>query len=81
MFKTIRGSIREFLIRSAQFVLGLDGVLHILEVVSAIEEGATRTAILTSVHACIFFVGVYFIGHDQSHHRDDEHHHHEESDA
>ena len=80
MFKTIRGSIREFLVKSAQFVLGLDGVLHVLEVVSAIEEGATRTAILPSVPACIFFVGVYFIGHDHTHHQED-HHHHEESDA
>ena len=78
MFKTIRESIREFLLRSAQFVLGLDGILHVLEVISAIEEGATRTAILTSVHACIFFIGVYFIGHDHTHHKED-HHHHEES--
>ena len=78
MFKTIRGSIREFLVRSSQFVLGLDGILHVLEVISAIEEGATRTAILTSVHACIFFIGVYFIGHDHTHHKED-HHHHEES--
>ena len=79
MFKTIRGSIREFLVRSSQFVLGLDGILHVLEVISAIEEGATRTAILTSIHACIFFIGVYFIGHDHTHHQED-HHHHEESD-
>ena len=79
MFKTIRGSIREFLVRSSQFVLGLDGILHVLEVISAIEEGATRTAILTSVHACIFFIGVYFLGHDHTHHQED-HHHHEESD-
>ena len=79
MFKTIRGSIREFLVRSSQFVLGLDGILHVLEVISAIEEGATRTAILTAVHACIFFIGVYFIGHDHTHHQED-HHHHEESD-
>ena len=79
MFKTIRGSIREFLVRSSQFVLGLDGILHVLEVISAIEEGATRTAILTTVHACIFFIGVYFIGHDHTHHQED-HHHHEESD-
>ena len=79
MFKTIRGSIREFLVRISQFVLGLDGILHVLEVISAIEEGATRTAILTSVHACIFFIGVYFIGHDHTHHQED-HHHHEESD-
>ena len=68
--------IREFLVRSAQLILGLDGVLHVLEVISAIEEGATRTAILTSIHACIFFLGVYFIGHDHSHHK--VHHHHDE---
>ena len=72
--------IRAFLVRSAQFILGLDGVLHVLEVISAIEEGATRTAILTSIHACIFFLGVYFIGHDHSHHKED-HHHDEEEDA
>jgi len=48
----------------------------VLEVISAIEEGATRTAILTSIHACIFFLGVYFIGHDHSHHKG--HHHHDE---
>lgn len=72
--------IREFLVRSAQLVLGLDGVLHVLEVISAIEEGATRTAILTSIHACIFFLGVYFIGHDHGHHKED-HHHDEEEDA
>ena len=72
--------IREFLVRSAQLILGLDGVLHVLEVISAIEEGATRTAILTSIHACIFFLGVYFIGHDHSHHKED-HHHDEEEDA
>ena len=79
MFKTIRGSIREFLVRSSQFVLGLDGILHVLEVISAIEEGATRTAILTGLHACFFFIGVYFIGHDHTHHKED--HHHEESGA
>ena len=76
MFKKIRA----FFVRSAQFVLGLDGVLHVLEVISAIEEGATRTAILTSIHACIFFLGVYFIGHDHSHHKED-YHHDEEEDA
>ena len=70
--------IRELLVRSSQFVLGFDAVLHVLEVVSAIEEGATRTAILTGLHACVFFIGVYFIGHDHTHHK--EGHHHEESD-
>ena len=70
--------IRELLVRFSQFVLGFDGVLHVLEVVSAIEEGATRTALLTGIHACVFFIGVYFIGHDHTHHK--EHHHHEESD-
>ena len=71
--------IRELLVRSSQFVLGFDGVLHVLEVVSAIDEEATRTAILTGLHACVFFIGVYFIGHDQTHHK--EHRHHEESDG
>ena len=70
--------IRELLVRFSQFILGFDGVLHVLEVVSAYEEGATRTAILTGLHACVFFIGVYFIGHDHTHHK--EGHHHEESD-
>ena len=70
---------RTGILRSVQFLLGLDGVLHIAEVISAIQEGATRTAILTGIHACIFFVGVYFIGHDQRHHQG--HHHGREGDS
>jgi hypothetical protein len=61
-------STRGYLTRAVQFFLGLDGVLHLLEVVSAVNEGAKITAILTSIHACIFFAGVYFVGHDHGHH-------------
>ena len=71
--------LRTGVLRSVQFLLGLDGVLHVAEVISAIQEGATRTAILTSIHACIFFAGVYFIGHDQKHHQG--HHHGREGDS
>ena len=71
--------LRTGVLRSVQFLLGLDGVLHIAEVISAIQEGATRTAILTGIHACIFFAGVYFIGHDQKHHHG--HHHGSEDDS
>jgi len=61
-------NIRKNLLRTAQIVLGLDGVLHLAEVVSAVYEEAWFTAILTSLHTAIFFVGVYFIGHDHTHH-------------
>lgn len=71
--------VRTGVLRSVQFLLGLDGVLHVAEVISAIQEDATRTAILTSIHACIFFAGVYFIGHDQKHHQG--HHHGREGDS
>lgn len=64
-------SFREGIVRSVQFFLGLDGVLHIAEVISAVNEGATTTAILTGLHACIFFMGVYFVGHDHTHHKDE----------
>ena len=61
--------LREGMVRSIQFFLGLDGILHVAEVISALNEGAAMTATLTGIHACIFFAGVYFVGHDHSHHR------------
>jgi len=65
--------IRELLVRSSQLVLGFDGVLHVIEVVSAIEEGATRTAILTGLHACVVSVAVYIYGHAHTHPQQDYH--------
>lgn len=63
--------IREMLTRVTQFFLGLDGVLHVAEVISAYREEAWLTFGLTSVHALIFFMAVYFIGHDHGHHKED----------
>lgn len=60
--------IREVLTRATQFFLGLDGVLHLVEVVSAYREQAWITFMLTSFHTLIFFAAVYFVGHDHSHH-------------
>ena len=60
---------QNLVMRFVQFFLSFDGVLHILEVISAIEEGATRTAILTGFHAIIFFIAVFFIGHEHKHNR------------
>jgi len=67
--------IREYGLRATQFVLGIDGVLHLTEVAAAIYEEAWLTATLTTIHALFFFIGVYLIGHDHSHHRS----HHDES--
>jgi len=64
-------STRGYLTRAVQFFLGMDGFLHVLEVVSAVNEGAKITAILTSIHASIFFAGVYFVGHDHVHHNEE----------
>ena len=60
--------IREYGLRATQFVLGIDGILHLVEVASAIYEEAWATATLTGIHALFFFIGVYLIGHDHSHH-------------
>ena len=59
---------RKYLLRTIQFFIGLDGVLHLLEVASAIHEEAWLTVTLTTLHALVFFTAVYFIGHDQLHH-------------
>jgi hypothetical protein len=48
--------------------LGLDGVLHLAEVASAYYEEAWTTLALTSFHSVIFFLAVYFVGHDHTHH-------------
>ena len=60
--------VRGYLTLAVQFFLGLDGVLHGLEVISAYHEKAWMTFILTSFHAAIFFLAIYFVGHDHSHH-------------
>ena len=65
--------IREYGLRATQIVLGMDGVLHLVEVGSAIYEEAWATAILTGFHTIFFFIGVYLIGHDHSHHKDEAH--------
>ena len=65
-------SFREIVVRGTQFFLGLDGFLHVAEVISAVSEEAWFTATLTGFHACVFFIGVYFIGHDHTHHKEDE---------
>lgn len=63
--------VRGYLTRAVQFFLGLDGVLHGLEVISAYREQAWVTFALTSFHAAIFFLAIYFVGHDHSHHHGD----------
>ena len=64
-----KSGVRPYLTRFIQFFLGLDGLLHGLEVISAYYEEAWTTFALTSFHACIFFFAAYFVGHDHSHHR------------
>jgi len=64
---------REYGLRVTQFVLGMDGILHLAEVASAVYEEAWATATLTGIHALFFFIGVYLIGHDHSHHQDEAH--------
>ena len=59
---------RRYILRVVQLFIGLDGVLHLAEVASAIHEEAYLTTILTSLHAMVFFTAAYFIGHDQLHH-------------
>ena len=58
---------RSIIVRLVQFFLAFDGVLHLVEVISAFYEEAWITFALTSFHAVIFFLAVYFIGHDHSH--------------
>lgn len=65
--------LRTILLRFAQTLLGLDGILHIAALSSAIWEQAWWTAGITSIQCLAFFLGVYFIGHDHSHHGKDNH--------
>ena len=64
---------RSIIVRLVQFFLAFDGILHLVEVISAFYEEAWITFALTSFHAVIFFLAVYFIGHDHSHHVGESH--------
>jgi|TARA_R110000851_G_scaffold2035_3_gene7783 hypothetical protein len=73
MFDTIKKlGLRGSLTRFVQGFLALDGVLHLAEVVSAYLEEAWTTLALTSIHATIFFIAAYFVGHDHTHHQHEE---------
>jgi len=61
-------NVREGLTRLTQAVLGLDGVLHVVEVVAAYHERAWLTFGLTFVHTSVFFLAFYLVGHDHKHH-------------
>lgn len=61
--------IREWLTKAVVFFLAFDGVLHVVEVISAYNEGAWVTFGLTLFHSIIFFLAAYFVGHDHTHHR------------
>ena len=68
MLKWGKIKLRTFITRFTQIALGLDGVLHLAEVASAYYEEAWTTLALTSFHSAIFFLAVYFVGHDHTHH-------------
>jgi len=68
MLKWGKIKLRAFITRFTQIALGLDGVLHLAEVSSAYYEEAWTTLALTSFHSAIFFLAVYFVGHDHTHH-------------
>ena len=68
MLKWGKIKLRTFITRFTQIALGLDGVLHLAEVASAYYEEAWTTLALTSFHSIIFFLAVYFVGHDHTHH-------------
>ena len=70
-----RLGLRLYLTRLVQFFLGFDGILHGLGVLSAYYEEAWTTLILNTIHTIIFFIAVYFIGHDHSHPKTHTHKH------
>lgn len=72
-----RFGLRTYLTRLVQFFLGFDGLLHGLGVITAYYEEAWTTFALNLFHTSIFFIAVYFVGHDHSHHSDN----HEEEDS
>jgi len=61
--------IRDWLTRAVVFFLAFDGILHVVEVISAYREEAWVTFGLTLFHTIIFFLAAYFVGHDHTHHR------------
>ena len=68
MFTKRKLKFRTVLTKFTQIALRMDGVLHLAEVASAYYEGAWTTLALTSFHSIIFFLAVYFVGHDHTHH-------------
>lgn len=72
-----RFGLRLYLTRLVQFFLGFDGLLHGLGVLTAYYEQAWTTFALNLFHTSIFFIAVYFVGHDHSHHPNN----HEEEDS
>tara|TARA_R110000803_G_scaffold83983_1_gene150093 strand:- start:531 stop:746 length:216 start_codon:yes stop_codon:yes gene_type:complete len=61
--------IRTGLTRLTQFVLGFDGVLHLIECVTSWREEAWLTFGVTSFHTVVFFLAFYLVGHDHTHHK------------
>lgn len=76
VMKVRKIKMRESILRGTQFILGLDGFLHVAEFVAAVLEEAWVAATLTGIHSLLFFIAVYFIGHDHSHHQIPETHNH-----
>ena len=60
---------RELVVRLVQGGLGLDGILHLGSFGMAIYEEALWTAIITGVQTTVFFMAMYFVGHDHKHHQ------------
>jgi hypothetical protein len=65
---TEKKGIRGYITTLVMFFLAFDGILHLVEVVSAFYEEAWLTFALTSFHAIIFLLAAYFVGHDHTHH-------------
>ena len=60
---------RETVLRTTQAFLGLEGLFHLAEFGASLIEEAWVVATLTGIHTLVFFVGVYFIGHNHQHHQ------------
>jgi hypothetical protein len=72
MFTKGKLKFRTVLTRLTQFILGMDGILHLAEVVASYYEEAWKTLVLTSFHSIVFFIALYLVGHDHTHHIDSE---------
>tara|TARA_R110002074_G_scaffold205905_1_gene374291 strand:+ start:2575 stop:2805 length:231 start_codon:yes stop_codon:yes gene_type:complete len=55
-------TLRNKLTKATQFVLGFDGVLHLLECFTAFHEKAWITFGITTFHTLVFFLAVYLVG-------------------